>query len=175
MLPTRLALLFSLAAAAACSSVPENTSENPTANFVQVSPGVYRGARPDRAALERMAGMSIRTIINLEDDAAAIEEERVWAEELGLTQVVTSMTGLDNPSNREVAGVLGVLADKQNHPVFVHCMKGMDRTGAIIALHRIFNEGWSASEARAEMMHHGFNNVLLTMREYFDLKSGIKD
>jgi protein tyrosine/serine phosphatase len=157
----------------ACASVPQNDTSNPTANFVQVSEGIFRGARPDHDALVRLAGMSVKTILNLEDDTGAIAEERAWTNELGLRQVVASMTGTESPDNQTIVSALSVLADPASRPIFVHCMKGMDRTGAVIALHRVFNEGWGAKEARAEMKRLGFNDMLLSLKEYVDIKIGL--
>ena len=103
----------------------------------------------------------------------AIDRERQWAAELGLRQVVASMNGMANPSDRTVRDALALLADPEARPIFVHCAKGMDRTGAVIALHRVFNEGWGAREARAEMTARGFNGILLTLKEYMEKKVGL--
>src|SRR5262245_41334516 len=106
----------------ACAGVPVNETANPTANFVEVSPGIYRGARPERAALERMKKeLSLKTVLNLEDDMAAVTDESTWAAELGLKQVSCPMTGTSNPDNATVSEALGVLDDPANRPIFVHC------------------------------------------------------
>ncbi len=167
------ALVGLIALAPACSSVPANHSADPTANFAQVSDGIFRGARPDQAALETFAQRSYRTILDLEDDDEAIAQERAWAEPLGLNFIVESMSGMSNPGETQMRQALAVLADPSSRPIYVHCAKGQDRTGAVIALHRVFNEGWSARDAVAEMSAHGFNDALRTLKEYVEQKAGL--
>jgi protein tyrosine/serine phosphatase len=38
----------------------------------------------------------------------------------------------------------------------VHCWHGSDRTGCIIALYRILNQGWSKEQAIDEMVYGGY-------------------
>lgn len=157
----------------ACTQVPANHTSDPTANFVQVSQGLYRGARPDEAALTRLSQMGVRTILNLEDDAGAIDRERTILAKLGVTQVSMPMSGLSTPDNDQMTETLAILNEQRNYPVFVHCVKGMDRTGVVIALHRVFNQGWSARDAEEEMKALGFNTMLDALQNYFENKVGL--
>ena len=45
--------------------------------------------------------------------------------------------------------------NSENHPIFVHCRHGADRTGMMSALYRIKHDGWSKQEAIDEMVHGG--------------------
>ncbi len=45
-----------------------------------------------------------------------------------------------------------------NLPVFVHCMSGKDRTGAVIASYRVRVMGWSKEEAINEMLDEKFGS-----------------
>ena len=51
---------------------------------------------------------------------------------------------------------LKALKETQNHPVFVHCLHGSDRTGVMCAVYRIFFEGWTKNEAIREMTEGGY-------------------
>jgi protein tyrosine/serine phosphatase len=170
----RARLVVLLPLAVACNTVPANHSANPTANFFAVEDGmVYRGARPSYQGIEELAGMSVRTIVSLENDADAIKQETAWADALGMKEVVAEMTGTESPSSDTVTRALDTLADSANMPIFVHCAKGQDRTGVMVALHRIFNQGWDAEEARDEMEAHGYDDALLAMKEFFEKKAGL--
>jgi hypothetical protein len=57
-------------------------------------------------------------------------------------------------------------------PVFVHGKKRMDRTGLVIALHRVFNERWTAAAAMAVWDALGRNELLLALDDYFQDKTG---
>ena len=168
-----LALAGAALSAAGGCGVPVNETDNPTANYLQVSDSIFRGARPDRTAMERFAAMKFKTVLNLEDDGGAIDEEKKNAAELGLEEVVLSMTGSANPDSATVRSALALLAEPANFPIFVHCKKGMDRTGAIIAMHRVFNEGWSAKDAHDEMLDRGFDTTLKLMESYVGQKTGL--
>lgn len=163
-----------LVGAAACNVVPTNHSSNPTANFFAVDDGmVYRGSRPTQEGIAQLAEMKVHTILNLEDNNGAIKQEIEWANSMGINEVVAEMTGTSAPDSDTVTLALDTLGDPRNMPVYVHCAKGMDRTGAIIALHRIFNQGWEARDAEAEMETHGYNNALLAMKDFFEQKAGL--
>lgn len=173
-MPNLKALLFFAPLAAACNTVPTNTSSNPTANFFAVDDGmVYRGSRPTQEGISELAAMKVKTILNLENNNDAIKQEIAWAGSMGINEVVAEMAGTSAPPDDAVELALDTLADPRNMPVYVHCAKGEDRTGAVIALHRIFNQGWEAKDAEDEMEAHGYNNVLVAMKDYFEKKAGL--
>lgn len=171
---TAVVILLGLVGIAGCGP-PENDTSNPTANFVQVSDGIYRGARPDDSGMQALAAMQIKTILDLEDESDAIAHETEKAKEVGIQEVFVSMNAADNPAPDDIRMALNTLADPMNRPIFVHCKKGMDRTGAVIALHRVFNEGWSANEAVDEMLNRGFDTSLLRLKDYVALKTGLEE
>lgn len=45
----------------------------------------------------------------------------------------------------------------QRGGVFVHCLHGQDRTGAVVGSFRVLVDRWSKSRARQEMLAHGFH------------------
>ena len=63
---------------------------------------------------------------------------------------------------KEIAAVLYDIEQAQKKGgVLVHCYHGADRTGLIIGMYRIVNQGWSIDEAKREMMEgpYGFHTV----------------
>ena len=51
---------------------------------------------------------------------------------------------------------LKVVTDTNNLPAFVHCERGVDRTGMMCAMYRVVVCGWTKPEAIAEMKDGGF-------------------
>ena len=65
--------------------------------------------------------------------------------------------GSDPPTEREVSTFLATLKRAPQEPVFVHCQHGADRTGCMIGIWRVTQQGWTFPQAWAEMRQDGFN------------------
>lgn len=169
--PSWMLALWTLAVAA-----PAAFAESmPIDNFHVVSEGIYRGARPGIVGMAALATLGVRTDINLDDDPAAIREERRTAEALGIRFVNLPMSGFWMPKDSRVDSALETLADPANYPVYVHCRFGKDRTGVVVGLHRVMRDGWSRKEAYAEMLDHGFHPELFLLKLYFDRRARAAD
>ena len=71
-------------------------------------------------------------------------------------------------SQKSIKSYFEVLNDPANYPIFVHCRRGADRTGVMVALYRIVAHGWDGKKAVKEARDIG-------MRWWFwGLKSQIK-
>ena len=155
----RISLLFGLAVTFAsvgtAGAAAGATPEVPCVNFGQVSPGIYRGADPGESCLEHLSDLGIRMVINLRDDDEDSERERVRTEALGMRYVNMPLSGFGRPSMEEVREVLAMIGTPANQPAFVHCRRGRDRTGVIIAAHRMVHEAWAAERAVAEAEDFG--------------------
>ena len=149
----RLASLVLAGAIGAASGDP--SPGVPCANFGQVSPGLYRGAEPDDRCLDHLAGMGIRMVVNLRDEQDASDSERARAVALGMRYINLPMSGFDRPSVPEVQRVLATILSPEARPVFVHCKRGRDRTGVIVAAYRMAHEGWAADRAIEEAERFG--------------------
>jgi protein tyrosine/serine phosphatase len=49
------------------------------------------------------------------------------------------------------------IVNDPNAKVYVHCKQGRDRTGTMVAIERILNEGYTGEQALAEMKTFGFD------------------
>jgi protein tyrosine/serine phosphatase len=72
----------------------------------------------------------------------------------------------DPPTAAQVRQFLDVVNDAEARPVYVHCLHGVDRTGAMIAVYRMQHEGWSNADALAEMEHFGAHGILHDLRRF---------
>ena len=61
-----------------------------------------------------------------------------------------------SPSDKIAADFLQILKENPGKKIFVHCYGGIDRTGAMIAVYRMANEGWTEPEAMNEMHAFGY-------------------
>jgi protein tyrosine/serine phosphatase len=67
----------------------------------------------------------------------------------------------------KIDGVLAAMArGSKNGAVMVHCALGRDRTGMVVAMHRVLNEGWTPQHAYDEWHAHGFDASELRKIEF---------
>jgi protein tyrosine phosphatase (PTP) superfamily phosphohydrolase (DUF442 family) len=132
------------------------TQQRGVANFAVVqdgSQGICRGGQPSAEGVTTLKERGIRTIIDLRDDARP--EARKNAEALGLNYVHIP-TNAAVTDSAKVARFLDAMATAPR-PVFIHCLRGCDRTGLEIAVYRIVAQGWTREAALAELYAHGYH------------------
>jgi protein-tyrosine phosphatase len=76
------------------------------------------------------------------------------------------MTRLTPPTEPEITKILALLEDGTAGAVFVHCMRGADRTGAVIAAYRIDHDHWDNSRALKEAMSFGMSFFQLPRQNF---------
>jgi len=135
-------------------------------NFHQVNPWLYRGGAPESAGVEKLADMGVKTIVDLEGgwfkkETSEIKEERQWAEKAGIKFFAIPMHPFFSPKIKDVEKALSIITDPDNRPVFVHCERGSDRTGIVIAAYRIQIEKWTVPQAYKEMKKYGHRHWIL--------------
>jgi protein tyrosine phosphatase (PTP) superfamily phosphohydrolase (DUF442 family) len=125
-------------------------------NFGVVSDQLYRGAQPDESGFAELARLGIAIVVNLRHERDRIARERTLVEGLGMHYVSIPWRGHDDPNPVQVAQFLRLLRDNPQRKVFVHCQRGAERTGVMVACHRISREQWTPERAQAEMEVFGF-------------------
>jgi len=155
-----LALLVSTSAAQSAATYKE------LPNFHQVSEKLYRGGQPLGGGMKKLSELGIKSVINLRGEDDLSRQEQKDAEAAGLKYFGVSMPGLSAPSDEQVARVLALMDEPANQPVFLHCKRGSDRTGTMVAVYRISREGWNAERATAEAQKHGLSWMEFGMKGY---------
>ena len=142
-------------------------------NLSEVSPGIYRGARPDARGLGDLASiLGIQTDIDLEKIESAITTETKQTAALGITLKREPMSYVTSPSDAQIDRILAELNNPDLQPVFVHCQLGADRTGLVVALDRVLYDNWAPADASKEMMDRGFHRIWLGLSHYFEERTG---
>src|SRR5665213_2752007 len=125
-----VATVLSSAGFAAPSATP---SPRGVGNFQRVDDHVFRGAQPTHEGFTNLSKLGIQTVIDLREPGDRSTTERKWVTDAGMRYVSVPMYGMTTPSNASVLKVLELLEDRGTGPVFVHCKRGADRTGGVIA------------------------------------------
>ena len=134
--------------------------------FQHVSERVYRGAQPRDGGLSRLRELGINTVINLRGASAQTRAQEAEARALGLNYFNIALPNWGRPQDARVRRILEIIAAPENGRVFIHCRSGVDRTGLIVALYRMTNEGWNTNDALAEADRDGMRRTQFWMRDY---------
>jgi protein tyrosine/serine phosphatase len=123
-------------------------------NFHVVNEHLYRGAQPSPEGIQALAKIGVKTVVDLRE-ADHASGERQLVEAAGMRFVSVPMHGMEKPNPASVAQVLAVFNDKDAGTVFVHCRRGADRTGAVVACYRISHDHWDNGRALSEAKSYG--------------------
>ena len=148
----------------ACADLAETEVDLPW--FHEVNPAFFRGAQPTLNGIQALPKLGIKTVINLraaDEDSGA---EEYYARQAGLRYFNFPMEGRGRPAEAEVQAILAVIGARENQPVFVHCKRGKDRTGTIVACYRILHDGWTSEQAIDEARLLGLRWTEFGMKRY---------
>ena len=164
-----LPLLFPACTTAKTNPRPEKWAQ-PVAstvlkNWYMITPDLYRSEQPNRRGFEEIHAQGIRSIVNLRNDHTDVK----LIEGLGFTLIAVPMTASDF-TEEDIIRALKAIRDAPK-PVLVHCQRGADRTGVVIAMYRIIFQGWSKEEALAELKGGGYGFHWY----YFNIPSFVKN
>ena len=125
---------------------------------------LYRSAQLPTSGIARaVKDLGIRTVVSLRDsDRPADQVEERFCVEQGIRFVRIEPLSWDGvqgsaPIDAGLARFLEVMSEPKNHPVLVHCYRGVHRTGAYVAVYRMECEGWSRERALTEMVTAGYD------------------
>lgn len=122
-------------------------------NFGRVTDLYFRGGQVTPDGVDALAGMGVKTIVDLRDEESPGESEACRRN--GIRYFKFPMSGHVTPDEREVNRILSII-QQVKEPVYVHCSAGKHRAGTIAALYRIRVQGWSKEQAWAEQKSYGF-------------------
>ena len=135
-------------------------------HFHKIDDNVYRGRQPSEQQYAELARMGIRTVLDLRGGALHSPHERKEVEANGMRYVTVRLSGIWEPKDRQMAKILGILEDPSMTPVYVHCRRGDDRLGMVIACYRVAHEHWTNRDALHEARQLGLNRFEFLMQRY---------
>ena len=123
-------------------------------NFGQMDQRFYRGAQPNEQDYKDLAGLGIKTVIDLRSDPQSYEKRDVEA--LGMRYVNIPMSDSDYPKTDQVNQFLKLVDNPSTGKFFVHCAGGRHRTGVMGAVYRFNHYHWNFDQVYAEMKDYDF-------------------
>jgi tyrosine-protein phosphatase SIW14 len=129
-------------------------------NFQVIEQDMYRSGRPSIPEIEMLAqSFNIKTILSVETyllDPEYAKASREAAEDFGIEIVnvpIPPVGHLDKIAARKALEALKTLP----RPILIHCYRGSERTGIVVAAYRMSVHHWTYDQAVKEMDSYGFN------------------
>ena len=121
--------------------------------FQLVATGLYRGGQPERDGFQYLKKNGIKTVINLRME----NDEESIVKELGMNYVHIPITikAWSKIPDKAIESYFKIVNDPANYPIFFHCRRGADRTGAMASFYRIAVQGWHPNKAFQEARDSG--------------------
>jgi uncharacterized protein (TIGR01244 family) len=135
-------------------------------NFHMVNERLFRGGQPKKDGIKKLADLGIKTIVNLRGESDDTKAEEHEAKSFGMRFFNVPMSSAGRPTEEQVKLIFEIIESSENAPVFVHCRRGSDRTGVIIALFRIKYNGWNDTQALDEAKRFGLGFIQFAKRDY---------
>lgn len=145
-----------------------NVDKKDLPNFGKVNEMIYRGGQPDEKGLAELSKMGVKTVINLRGDDDKAKREDDWATKAGMKFINVSLGNWLKPKDEDIEKIVELLNQAENQPVFIHCKRGSDRTGTVIAVYRMTHDRWSAKQAIDEAKNFGFGWWQVWMKDYIN-------
>jgi tyrosine-protein phosphatase SIW14 len=153
--------------AGAADDIARNVEAPGVPNFHMVNEHLYRGGQPAAAGWRSLAKLGLKTVIDLRlASEHSISQEALAVEAAGMIYISQPMAGLAAPTNEEILKILAMLDSNEKWPVFIHCRRGADRTGTVIACYRIVHNQWASDEALREARTYGMSRLELGMKHF---------
>ncbi|MDQ3805656.1 MAG: hypothetical protein M3416_17740 [Acidobacteriota bacterium] len=152
------------------SATWRNEFNIPIRNFAKVSEGVYRGALPGADAYFGLVNkLGVRRILSLTEGAR--ERDREAALAAGVTEWRhIPFADREKPKAERVREWLDIMRTAPTEgAIYTHCMGGRHRTGVLVAVLRVADQGWTKEQAFREMLHYGWYDARghRPLREWF--------
>ena len=148
--------------------VGDSTGAEDLPNFQKINDHLYRGGQPKAAGFAELKKMGIATVIDLRSAGKNSARERALAEAAGLRFINIPLNNWTRPGSENIDSIIAQINDPTNQPVFVHCKRGSDRTGTVIAVYRITHDRWSGKQASDEAQKFGLGWWQVWMKDYIE-------
>lgn len=130
-------------------------------NFAQVSDTLYRGGQPSHAGFQALQHMGVVMVVNFRDEPGETAAEKRDVGSMGMEYIGIPWSGKRDPSNAQIVQFLDLVRSNAQTKIFVHCLRGADRTGTMVASYRIAVQHEPVDEAVSEMHRFHYDHFWL--------------
>jgi protein tyrosine phosphatase (PTP) superfamily phosphohydrolase (DUF442 family) len=143
-------------------------------NFGRVAENLYRGGQPTSEGFKSLHAMGVGIIVDLREKPTEVASEKRQIESLGMKSIGIPWSANHEPSSAQIVEFLDLVRANPDTKIFVHCRRGADRTGVMIAAYRIAVEHKPAAEAVSEMHQYHYDWLFRSqLKRYIDSLPGL--
>jgi len=126
-------------------------------NFGRVTDNLYRGDQPTSDGFKSLHAMGVGIVVDLRQKPAEVASEKREVESLGMKSVSIPWSANHEPSSAQIVEFLDLVRANPDTKVFVHCRRGADRTGVMVAAYCVAIEHKPVAEAASEMHRYHYD------------------
>jgi protein tyrosine/serine phosphatase len=120
-------------------------------NLGRVTENLYRGGQPTADGFNALHAMGVGIVVDLRQKSTELATEKRQVESLGMKSVDIPWSANHEPPSAKIVEFLDLVRANPDAKIYVHCRRGADRTGVMIAAYRIAVEHKPVAEAVSEM------------------------
>ena len=142
---------------AGCGGVPVRREGSQVPRLRQVTSALWVGGQPSADGLRDLRERGVSVVISVRADDATAAAEATLCRQAGLRFQWLPLSWHGAPDREQSLRILRAIEATRNagETVFVHCCYGRDRTGALVALYRMAEDGWTMEQAWREASKNG--------------------
>jgi tyrosine-protein phosphatase SIW14 len=143
-------------------------------NFGRVTENLYRGGQPTSDGFNTLHATGVGIDVNLRENRSEVATEKRQVESLGIKYVEIPWSASHEPSSAQIVEFLDLVRANPNTKIFVHCRRGADRTGVMIASYRIAVQHQSVADAVSEMHRYHYDWLFRSqLKRYIESLPGL--
>ncbi|KAJ2785567.1 tyrosine-protein phosphatase siw14 [Coemansia interrupta] len=143
----------------------------PPVNFAMIAPGIYRSGFPSTKSHPFLLQLGLRTIIYVYDGSCLDYHEK-FARENQINfkhfRVAANKEPFEEMDHALVAEILAEVLDTRNHPLLIHCNRGIRRVGCLVGCIRKL-QAWAMTAIFDEYQRFSGTKIRISDQEFIEV------
>ncbi|KAJ2443394.1 tyrosine-protein phosphatase siw14 [Coemansia sp. RSA 2424] len=144
----------------------------PPLNFAMIAPGIYRSGFPNEKSHPFLLQLRLRTIVYVfdSDEHPAYHQQFVAANGIAFKHfhVAANKEPFVEMDHAQVADILAEVLDTRNHPLLIHCNRGIRRVGCLVGCIRKL-QGWAMTAIFDEYQRFSGTKIRISDQEFIEV------
>ncbi|KAJ1900316.1 tyrosine-protein phosphatase siw14 [Kickxella alabastrina] len=143
----------------------------PPLNFAMIAPGIYRSGFPNPKSHPFLLQLRLRTIIYVYDGDCQ-DYHLQFIERNGINhkhfRIAANKEPFEEMDHALVAEILAEVLDTRNHPLLIHCNRGIRRVGCLVGCIRKL-QAWAMTAIFDEYQRFSGTKIRISDQEFIEV------